>query len=105
MPAETTSKQNTIIWSVTGIVFVSLLGIIGWLINGKDTQLTTSINNLVMSQKEYIIKAEDSDRRQLESYNKLCERVGTAEGRIGNLEIYIQMPFPEREKYLFKQKK
>lgn len=105
MPAETTSKQNTIIWSVTGIVFVSLLGIIGWLINGKDSQLTLSINNLVAANTTAIEKAEKSDARMLEAFNKLCERVGGVEGRVGNLEIYIQMPFSEREKYLFKQKK
>lgn len=105
MPAETTSKQNTIIWSVTGIVFVSLLGIIGWLINGKDSQLTLSINNLVVANTTAIEKAEKSDARMLEAFNKLCERVGGVEGRVGNLEIYIQMPFSEREKYLFKQKK
>ena len=79
--------------------------VIGWLINGKDTSLTTSINSLIIANNTAIEKAEKSDAKMLESFNKLCERVGSAEGRIGNLEIYIQMPFSEREKYIFKQKK
>jgi hypothetical protein len=105
LPADTTSKQNTVIWSVTGIVFVSLLGIIGWLINGKDTALTVSINNLVSANNAAIEKSEKSDAKMLDAFNKLCDRVGGVESRVGNLEIYIQMPFTEREKYLFKTKK
>lgn len=105
MPSETTSKQNAIIWSASGALIIILLGIIGWLINGKDTALTVSINNLVAANTMAIDKAEKSDAKMLDAFNKLCERVGSAEGRIGNLEIYIQMPFGEREKYIFKNKK
>jgi len=105
MPTETTPKQNAIIWSAAGFVIVVLCGIIGWLVNGKDTALTTSINSLVTANVSAIDKAEKSDAKMLEAFNKLCERVGDVESRVGNLEIYIQMPFTDREKLFLKQKK
>ena len=105
MPTETNAKQNIIIWSICSFVILVLCGVIGWLINGKDTALTNSITSLISSQKAYMDKAEESDRKIMDSFQKLCERVGGIEGRVGNLEIFIQMPFNEREKYWFNGKK
>ena len=105
MTTEKTSKQNAIIWSITSFIILLLCGIIGWLVNGKDTALTSSINSLILAQNAATAKAEDSDNKVLGAFNKLCDRVGAVESRVGNLEIFIQMPFVEREKYLFNKKK
>ena len=105
MATETTAKQNIIIWSVTSFVILILCGIIGWLINGKDIALSNSINGLIASQTKYMEKAEDSDRKIMDSFQDLCKRVGDIDSRVGNLEIYIQMPFSDRENLLKGKKK
>jgi hypothetical protein len=98
VPSETNAKQNAIIWSSCSFIIVLLCGIIGWLINGKDTALTNSINSLIAEQKTFVQKAEASDKTIMEALQKLCDRVGNAEGRISNLEIFIQMPYGQRQK-------
>lgn len=105
MATETTSKQNTVIWSVASFIILLLCGIIGWLVNGKDTALTNSINAMIVAQNASIAKAEESDRKIMDAFNRLCDRVGGVESRVGNLEIYIQMPFNDREKLFLKKSK
>jgi hypothetical protein len=98
MPADTNARQNAIIWSACGGIILILCGIVGWLINGKDIQLTTSINTLIANQSKFMEKTDESDRKIMESFQKLCDRVGVMEGRITNLEIFIQMPYLQRQK-------
>ena len=98
MPTDTTAKQNIIIWSISSFVILILCGIIGWLVNGKDAQILASIKEIKEIQYKGMEKAEESDKRILEGMNKICERLGTVESRVSNLEIFIQMPFPQREK-------
>jgi hypothetical protein len=92
------TKQDTVIWSTTGALLLILLGIIGWLIAGKDSAILTSIKNLGEQQEKWQAETRTSDQKIIESLTKLCDRQGMIESRVGNLEIFIQMPFVQRQK-------
>ena len=97
MGTDTTARQNTIIWSATGGLILLLISIIGWLVIGKDNQILASIRDVQLAQVNSITKAEQSDAKILASVNQLCDRIGGVEGRVSNLEIFIQMPYLQRK--------
>jgi len=98
MATDTTARQNTVIWSATGTLVLLLLAIIGWFIIGKDNAVLTSINKLGEKQEQAQFKAQEADQKILENINKICDRLGVVENRVSNLEIFIQMPFIQRQK-------
>ena len=102
---STTAQQNTIIWSATGGAILLLLGIVGWLINGKDGQIIASIKEVRSNQEISMQRAEVADQKIMENINKLCDRIGGVEGRVSNLEIFIQMPFTQRKELFDNYKK
>jgi hypothetical protein len=101
MPSETTAKQNAVIWSAAGCLILLLFGVIGWLINNKDVELTSKLNTLLSMQTKAADRAEEADRKILESVNKVCERLGAVEGRVGVLELQMPMKWEDRMKYFY----
>jgi hypothetical protein len=97
MGTDTTARQNTIIWSATSALILILCGIIGWLINGKDNAILKSIDELKLEVRQTAEAGNQRDIKIMDALAKLCDRVGGVEGRVSNLEIFIQMPWTQRK--------
>jgi hypothetical protein len=95
---NTTTRQNAVIWSATGGLILVLLSIIGWLAISKDNTILSSINKLGEQQVSWQNEARNSDQKIIDNLSKICDRLGIVEGRVSNLEIFIQMPYPQRQK-------
>ena len=103
MGTDTTAKQNTVIWSATGGLVILLFAIIGYLWSGRDMRdkekfdlIMVKLGEVQIVNAAAIIKTDAADAKILEGLNKVCDRLGTVEGRVSNLEIFIQMPYKER---------
>lgn len=92
--------------AIIGII-VLLMGIIGWLATSKDKSILDAIADVKNGQeklgqmaKEWQIETRQADKQVLASVEKLCDRMGAVEGRVNNLEIFIQMPYQQRKEII-----
>lgn len=90
-------------WAVRSFIIglvAALLTLVGWLGTAKDQSVLKAIADLSAKVDQIGAEGKASDLRISDSITKLCDRVGGVESRVGNLEIFIQMPFDQRLKLI-----
>lgn len=101
MGTDTTARQNAVIWSATGALILILCGIIGWLVNNKDSAVLESIKELKIEVRRAADAGESRDTKIMEVINKLCDRMGVVENRVGILELQMPMKWEDRIRYFY----
>ena len=92
--ADSSKDRSYFTWALIGI----LCGLVGWLATAKDTSVLNSIKALTEQHEKGLTETRQSDKEIIGSLARVCDRLGTVEGRVSNLEIFIQMPYMQRQK-------
>lgn len=99
MGTDTTARQNTVIWSATGALILILFGVVGWLINGKDSQILKSIDELKSEIRLRDDAGTSRDQKIMESLNKLCDRVGENSTTLRIHDMLLRQSWDQRKDY------
>jgi hypothetical protein len=96
---DTTARQNKIIWSAaTGLILV-LLGVIGWLINGKDSAILKSIDELKVQITQSSDLGNQRDMKLMDAITKLCDRVGENSTTLRIHDMLLRQKWEQRQDY------
>jgi hypothetical protein len=83
-----------------GLIII-LIAVIGWFATSKDSAVLKALDRLEQVQTLGNERAEKADAKMLDAFNKLCERMGGLENRVGVLEFQMPMPWADRQKYFY----
>ena len=96
---STTARQNTVIWSATGALILILCGIIGWLINGKDSAILKSIDELKVQITQSSDLGNQRDMKLMDAITKLCDRVGENSTTLRIHDMLLRQKWEQRQDY------